>query len=447
MNELDQKIRNLVKTIVREAPEPPKIRADSGYKGPASTGIGPLVGVMTFVLIVGAFAGLAWLFRWSDRTPPSGDPGHSISTVSEVSSQPVISWEARGLGVSDTVRGSSGRLILSDERYIYVASGHGGVDRLYAVTALDLVSGDVVWQREDLGDTPHSNVFLQAVTDAELVVNGQYGTLKAVEPGSGQLRWQFFIPEEFGVVSSTAVQHDGSILVEPLLIVTAETPRDIKAPRVYALENARTLWETTLVEGTAFQWSSPQVASGVVLLSLTPSHPQSGTSNTIHGIDLATGEHLWATDVGGVQGFHPYPILIGGETLFVRGGSGIVALTAQTGEEIWRYDNTGAFPLATRGDGAIYATDTGRVLILHPKTGQPSVLVDGISSNDLPIGGMETQSGDLITVTPLGLRAYDSDGTQRWSWDSGGQIVDWDMRDTYAVIATTDGSVRRVDLP
>jgi outer membrane protein assembly factor BamB len=361
----------------------------------------------------------------------------------------VLSCKTTGLDISDSFRSSSGRLLLSDDQRLYAASGHGGFGNFHAVTALDKRSGEIIWQREDLVEGPVQSVFLQTLASGDLIVNGQYDTLTAAESATGDIRWSFQLPDGYGAVASLFVESDGSTVVDPMLIVAAESAGEGETPPplVYAFEQGALQWKASLKAGTALQWSSPVAAAGVLIVSTTPSYPSSAPGNIIQGLDITDGEILWSANLGGEQGFHFYPLIASGDKLFTRGGNGVVALTLQTGEEAWSYESLDAFPLAMRPDGDLYVVDAGRIVVLDQATGQETVLIDGIRSDDSPVGAIVTSSGDLLTVSPIGIRSYSADGEENWSWSADDAIVDWELDSSTAVIATADREVSRVDFP
>jgi len=68
MNDLDERLRTLVRTIGETAPEPPPLRADhEPSRRPAR--LGPLVAFASFVVVIGLFVGVRMIFGSTDGTP------------------------------------------------------------------------------------------------------------------------------------------------------------------------------------------------------------------------------------------------------------------------------------------------------------------------------------------------------------------------------------------
>ncbi len=91
MNNLDERIRSLIRTIGEGAPEPPALRTD---RKPTRRSVarGPLVATASFVVVIGLFVGLGLIFGGSDQpTVPDGVAGGEVDgeQSSQVEAQPI----------------------------------------------------------------------------------------------------------------------------------------------------------------------------------------------------------------------------------------------------------------------------------------------------------------------------------------------------------------------
>ncbi len=336
------------------------------------------------------------------------------------------------------------RIVFADTHRVYVASGYGAVgEDFYAITALDVGSGEVFWQREDLAGNPVDDVFLQGIFGNTLVVSGQYHTLTAVDSATGETLWSFDVPEGYGAV--------GSVAVDDQLIVTAQAPGegDIRPPLVYALDlnTGAAIWATSLAEGTDLQWRAPAASGGFVVVSSTLSHPGSATGNMVHAVDVSSGEIRWSSDLGGEQGFHTSPTLISGGQVLVRGPNGMVAFDLQDGNELWRQG--GLAPLALRPDGSAIAVEGEGLVVVDPNTGDHLPFVIARYLEDFPWEGVAVRGDQLITTSRTGVKGYDlQTGELLWLWNAPSPIVDVPaMTEEFVVAPTEDRAVSLIQIP
>jgi outer membrane protein assembly factor BamB len=336
---------------------------------------------------------------------------------------------------------SSGDIVLADDERVYVADGFGiGTHPEYRVSAFDAMTGELVWQRDDLTTAGSvDDVFLQALIGNTLIVNGQYDSVTAVESSTGDTIWSFRLPEGYGAVRSAAV--------DDLLVVGTEAPRegDIRPPIVYALDLAdgSLFWETSLAEGTDLQWSAPPVAEEMVFFSSTLSHPESASGNMIHALDVITGDLRWFADLGGDQGFHFYPTLIsGGLVVSMSEGGSAVALRVDDGSAAWVQPN--AIPMAVGPDGTIFAYAAQGVVALDPADGSATPIVNTLAMN---VNGIVIHNNQII-VTGLsgavGIRLPDAQ--EAWRIHAPESVAPAAVTSNLLVIAF-DSGVAVFDLP
>jgi len=89
MSVLDDRIREVVHTIGESAPNPPPLREETIRTPPSTRRVGgPLMAVVSFVLVIGVFVGAGFLFGGQDQTPatnvtqsPSPDVTQPVATT------------------------------------------------------------------------------------------------------------------------------------------------------------------------------------------------------------------------------------------------------------------------------------------------------------------------------------------------------------------------------
>jgi len=379
----------------------------------------------------------------SSTTSPA--PTTTVAATTTTTGSPTLDgarWFHQGVGMSSATLASSGDIVLADDERVYVADGFGiGPHPEYRVSAFDAVTGELVWQRDDLTTTDSvDDVFLQTLVGDTLIVNGQYDSVTAVESSSGDTIWSFELPEGYGAVRS--------VVVDDVVIVGTEAPResDVRPPIVYALDLAdgSPLWETPLADGMDLQWSSPPVADGLVFVSSTLSHPNSASGNTIHALDVSSGEVRWVADLGGDQGFHFYPALISGDHLVSMSPDGsAIALWVGDGSETWIQPD--AIPMAVDPDGTIYAYAQG-VVQLDPVDGS-AIPVAGADVLAMNVEGIVINDDQLIVTGRSGAIGIQlPDGQEAWRINAPEGVAPAAVSSSLLVIAFDTG-VAVFDLP
>jgi outer membrane protein assembly factor BamB len=289
---------------------------------------------------------------------------------------------------------------MADSDRLYVADGFGDGQSPNRVSAFDVRTGELLWDLKDLQGVDEDDVFLQALADDVLVVNGQDRTITAVNAETGATLWSLALPVEYGTKRSS--------IKDGVLYSSTDTSSegDTQPPIVYAfdLEDGTLLWETSLAEGTDAQWHKPPIEEGVIYVSSTLSHPGSASGNMVHALEVASGEILWATDIGGEQGFSFHPAFNSGEYLITYSPEGAtVALRTSDGSVVWEVPGT--FPIAVDSDGSIYGGGDG-VLILDSDDGGTMTLLDGDEVGFDVTGGL-VQGEQLILTGDTGAIGYD----------------------------------------
>ena len=188
---------------------------------------------------------------------------------------------------------------------------------------------------------------LSGVVDGALYV-GSYGSVHALDAGTGEQLWMAAMPETVGSVSAGeegavyAASLDGYIyaldadsgdrvwkfnawfpphrstaVADGLLYVSSHD-------RLYALD-ARTgaqVWKTMIEDRPD---PSPAVADGVVYV---------GSSNALHALDAATGHRLWKTEFE-EDTWVSSPVVSDGVVYMSSAGPHLYAVDAETGQLLW----------------------------------------------------------------------------------------------------------------
>lgn len=368
----------------------------------------------------------------------------SSTTTSNVEGASLI-WRQLGVGMSDSFLASSGELVLMNSERVFVADGFGDEDDIYSVSALDIESGEVVWQRDDLTEGV-DDVFLQALTDEQLIVNGQYNSVTAVDTETGETNWTFGLPERYGAVRSSL--SDGRLIVA----ATAPSEGDLRPPVVYSLDLAdgSLAWETQLAEGTQVQWHSPPTSLELVFVATTLSYSDSASGNMLHAIELDTGNIQWSKDLGGGEGYHFYPNLVASGVLVIQASFGdIHGLNLADGAELWTYNQANPLGVSTEGD--VYARDGGGIVQIDATTGDATRLMDPTALDDLqPTKATVLDQSQLVFVGFDGLRSYDMDTLDLvWQWRPSAITATPALGESVAAIVTGEPalSVIQFDTP
>jgi outer membrane protein assembly factor BamB len=304
----------------------------------------------------------------------------------------------------------------------------GCLDRGLPEGAFDRVDGQ--WQmdgrdaahtrRVEAGPTDPSTVWgreldgVRAVGTPALSGGRLYGPADAVTPESrslhrlysldaatGDTHW--WVPLRIDLVGTPAVSGDR-------IVVSGK--RSLEAGRVVCFR-ARYGEENWLYDVDARLTAPPTVHDGVVYVP--------DWSGTVHALSVTDGSVLWSSRVGNTDGrgsmTFTEPVAVDGDAVYVgsnAGVTGIVALDADSGAELWRApaDSVTGGPivsddlLVVRSHGLLlaYGTDGRRRWEYN--------LVDGISQ-PMAVDGDHVYAAGRET-----LYAIDRDGKRSWAYDA-----------------------------
>ena len=219
----------------------------------------------------------------------------------------------RALRPENEEEGALGGGLAIDAGTLYVTTGYGYVH------ALDPATGEPRWQRRigpPLRGAP-------TVGTGRVFVITYDNQLHALAADDGRTLWQHSgIPEDAGLVGSPSAALEGTTVVAPY------TSGELFALRV---DNGRALWSDQLIRNSRLTplaslseiRGSPVIDQGVVLAL---SH-----SGRIAATDLASGTRLWDSDIGGVE----TPWVAGSFIFLITSQSELVCLEGRSGRVRW----------------------------------------------------------------------------------------------------------------
>jgi outer membrane protein assembly factor BamB len=248
------------------------------------------------------------------------------------------------------------------------------------------------------------------------VVGDGNGNLTAYDLGTGARRWGVSVsgPIRGGAASdgttifvigedreAAAVALDGTVLwrqrlsgrgpnadavrvfaaptvVDDLVIVALVRESEFVEPALMALDKSdgTVRWRAVDAAGIKNAWGNLRSSPAVVGDTLVYGEPY---SNQLVGVDLATGETLWAVETGAFCFPHwPSPAVTSGQAVFARHDGGLYSVDIAEGRVVWSVyvgDGTavGTFPAGFGPDFCEWQPNTGYSVL-----SSPAISVDGI---------------------------------------------------------------------
>jgi outer membrane protein assembly factor BamB len=208
-----------------------------------------------------------------------------------------------------------------------------------SIAALDPTDGQVRWRSTHHEDDAVSVAFNRpAVHDGLVFVTNWPRQATAYRADTGEQHWQHELDEQ-------------------TLLAPVATEEGVVVPsrnRVTLLNAAdgTVLWDRAL-DGNVIE-SAPAVANGTIFVA--------DEQESLHALDLATGEPLWTTPFEGSTS----PVVADGIVYAVRSSYALVAIDAVSGTKRFEYQPS-QVPLSTPivGDGVLYAANRKRVIALE----------------------------------------------------------------------------------
>lgn len=281
------------------------------------------------------------------------------------STQSGVAWEAElpGLGQSTP--------LVADDR-LFATSVSGDNKQVYHLVAIDLESGDRLWEKQFPNPSPEENTnYVSRAAPTGLVHDGgviaafEGGLLVSVD-GQGELRWQRDLVTHYGPIPArhglaSSLEQRGT-----MAYLWVERSED---PYLLAFDKAtgETVWKVDALEVTA--WSTPRLVP-------TPwgDHLVCSGSGMLVGFDPETGQRLWQFDeISNNSTCTPMPV---GQGRFLIGASdgrgeenagsgaasnGLIEITSADGETfsatfLWRAEKASSSfgtPVAAAGSAWI----------------------------------------------------------------------------------------------
>ncbi len=185
-----------------------------------------------------------------------------------------------------------------------------------------------------------------------------------------------------------------------------------------------------------WQFSAPDDPS-LNTLAVSPdlvfsSSDGAGTTTNLWAIDRTTGTLRWKAQVPGSFGIHP--TVVGGEVDVMSTAGTVVALTAATGKEIWRFPGVGlavGSPVVTGGvllASTNGGTDPAGIVALQPSAGPRATVPDSTIQwvTDLTAGdGKSTLYLNVAVDAHGNVYGADRDGNRVVIWDRRGRPTTW----------------------
>lgn len=237
------------------------------------------------------------------------DPSGNVTAVSNGGG---LAWRTSVRPADIDEPATSGGLATDGAR-VYAATAYG------TVVALDAGSGAKVWEQplpEPAGGAP-------TVADGRLYVVTQGAIVVALSASDGTEAWTYRgVPESGSVLASTNPAVSGGVVVVPftsgeLIALDAKTGGAVWND---ALARAG---RTFAVSGLTAIAASPVVADGVVYAA--------GIGSRTVAIGLKTGERLWDIPYGSLH----TPVASGNALFMVDLDDNLMALDRRTGEVMW----------------------------------------------------------------------------------------------------------------
>lgn len=222
---------------------------------------------------------------------------------------------------------------------LYVAASNG------VLYALDAATGDELWTF-----TQNDVRFWAAplVTEDTLYLPAVNHFLYALNPANGDLQWS---------VELTGGLVDTPLLVDDKLVLGG------LSNHLYALDptNGDILWDFE-ADGDGWIWATPLIVADTVYAG--------DLRGNLYAIDLATGEKQWSVNYGNT-GIRAAPAIYDNILIFGMESGELIAVEANSGDEIWRaeVDERNADrligPLHIYNDWVIFMPVNARITTLY----------------------------------------------------------------------------------
>jgi outer membrane protein assembly factor BamB len=274
-------------------------------------------------------------------------------------------------------------------RTAYVGTSSG------VMAAVDTDVGRLRWTF-DVGEPVDGGA---TVDDGTLYFGASDGNLYAIDAGGGSLLWSFQAGGNLD--GRPAVTEDYVIFANGHGVVMC-LDRETGVPLWSSEDDDPVLRVTRGLYPPVKGQSSPLVVDDIVYVG----YP----SGRISAIQLATGDQLWTTDLGGEESRHTdvdeQPILVGDRLIAMSFTGGLHALDLASGTVIWSSDLVGGTRPVVYGDSILTTSVDGRYISYSVADGsiQFSLLLDDRAPARIHLSGDYA----LLPTTRGGLYVLDA---------------------------------------
>ncbi|USZ67436.1 PQQ-binding-like beta-propeller repeat protein [Halorussus salilacus] len=334
--------------------------------------------------------------RWSQFGFDTANTAHNPDAEGPAE-EPTVAW----VRVGGSYYRNSTQPLVGDA--VYANAWHDGV------FALDPADGSVRWHDGDADNTQLTPALAEG-TLAFPTRDGFRGVaadggLRAFGRAVGYGRWR----TDLDYPQSPPSVADG------LLVAGIGANHSADGGRVAAVDAAdgTVRWEFPVETSV---WGAPAVADGVVYAAARDDDQRDAeTQGTVHAIDLADGTEVWSRPLGESPRFNPVGAPVVGDGLvYVPTGTGpLVALGAESGEEVWRADPPeGVQASPALAGGVLYAGCLdGTLRALDAATGE----VEWTGEAQTYYGGPTVGERGVYAVGSGGeVVSWTRDGRERW---------------------------------
>lgn len=237
------------------------------------------------------------------------------------------------------------------------------------ITAWDYSTLSPQWT-VDIGD---SSILLGSYDDLIMATPGG-GRLVGIDTGAGETRWEFPLALGEEVIGAAGEPGESTWYVSTQFPNTGE----VASPRLRAVDvqSGELAWMAQMRPETVLQWVDPALFNDkIVVMDVPRIGADQGTSTTSHLIayDRATGDQLWATDLGDpTEGFSDRLLAHDSERnlLFAATPEGeVFSIDPETGQILWRAQ-TGFVRIIGQDEEAVRLQRGSEQLELDLQTGE-----------------------------------------------------------------------------
>ncbi len=265
------------------------------------------------------------------------------------------------------------------------------------VYALDNQSGSVEWQYPQGRDNQIVFFAQPLVVDDGVYIGDVANNFYKLDRENGEMVWTFSGAKGYFV--GKAAEHDGVIYA----------PSNDGA--LYALDaNGELLWKFATGH---YLWAQPLIANNTIY--------QASMDHTLYALTLG-GEEKWSIELAGAIVNVP-AISDDGNVIYVGSlGNEIVALDAEDGDILWRYeteDSIWGAPLLHEGN--LFFADSGGNLYALSDDGSSALWQEEYEG--AVVGGLTAIGDGFAMATEQGVvKAFDFDGKPLWESTLDGEI-------------------------